>query len=53
MISSAKGAVARDGAVVLELHLSEMAPEVTLRPQNVTRFEPTIRASSRALEMSG
>jgi serine phosphatase RsbU (regulator of sigma subunit) len=53
VISSAKGAVARDGAVVLELHLSEMAPEVTLRPQNVTRFEPTIRASSRALEMSG
>jgi hypothetical protein len=52
-ISSARGAVARDGAVVLELRLGEVVPQVTLRPQNVTRFEPTIRASSRALEMSG
>jgi serine phosphatase RsbU (regulator of sigma subunit) len=53
VISSARGAVARDGTVVIELHLGEMAPEVTLRPQNVTSFEPTIRARSRALEMSG
>jgi serine phosphatase RsbU (regulator of sigma subunit) len=52
VISLARGAVARDGAVVLELHLG-VAPEVTLRPQNVTPFEPTIRARSRALEMSG
>ena len=27
--------------------------EVALRAQNVAAFEPTIRASSRALEMSG
>jgi serine phosphatase RsbU (regulator of sigma subunit) len=53
VISSARRAVARDGAVVLELHLGETPPEVTLRPQNVTPFEPTIRARSRALEMSG
>jgi serine phosphatase RsbU (regulator of sigma subunit) len=53
VISSARGAVARDGAVVLELHLGETPPEVTLHPQNAMRFEPTIRARSRALEMSG
>jgi len=53
VISSARSAVARDGAVVLELHLGETPPEVTLHPQNVTPFEPTIRARSRALEMSG
>jgi hypothetical protein len=51
-ISSARDAVARDGAVVLELHMG-VPPQVTLRPQNVTPFEPTIRARSRALEMSG
>jgi hypothetical protein len=39
--------------VVLELHLGDQRPEVALRPQNVAFFEPTIRASSRALEMSG
>jgi hypothetical protein len=53
VIGSARGAVARDGAVVLELHLGEMPPEVTMHPQNAMRFEPTIRARSRALEMSG
>jgi hypothetical protein len=53
IIRSARNAVARDGAVVLELHLGEGPPEVTLRPQNVMPFEPTIRARSRALEMSG
>jgi hypothetical protein len=37
---------------VLQLHMG-VPPEVTLRPQNVTPFEPTIRARSRALEMSG
>jgi serine phosphatase RsbU (regulator of sigma subunit) len=52
-IKSARGAVARDGVVVLELHLGERPPEVTLHPQNVMPFEPTIRARSRALEMSG
>jgi hypothetical protein len=45
--------VARDGTVVLELYVGEESPEVALRPQNVAPFEPTIRASSRALEMSG
>jgi hypothetical protein len=38
---------------VLELHLGAQRPEVVLRPQNVAHLEPTIRASSRALEMSG
>ena len=51
-MSSARGAVARDGTVVLELHLDEEPPQVSMRPQNVTPLEPTIRASSRALEMS-
>jgi serine phosphatase RsbU (regulator of sigma subunit) len=50
---SARRAVTRDGAVVLELHLGDQRPEVALRPNNVTPFKPTIRASSRALEMSG
>jgi serine phosphatase RsbU (regulator of sigma subunit) len=53
VISSARRAAARDGAVVLELHLGDHPPEVTLRPQNLMPFEPTIRARSRALEMSG
>jgi hypothetical protein len=52
-MSSVRRAVASDGAVVLELHLGGETPEVILRSQNVTHFEPTIRASSRALEMSG
>ncbi|HWW91324.1 MAG TPA: PP2C family protein-serine/threonine phosphatase [Solirubrobacteraceae bacterium] len=52
VIGAARSAVARDGAVVLELHMG-VPPEVTLRPQNVAPFEPTIRARSRALEMSG
>jgi serine phosphatase RsbU (regulator of sigma subunit) len=50
---AARRAVTRDGAVVLELHLGDQQPEVTLRPRNVAPFKPTIRASSRALEMSG
>jgi hypothetical protein len=50
---AARRAVTRDGAVVLELHLGDRRPEVALRPQNVAPFKPTIRASSRALEMSG
>jgi serine phosphatase RsbU (regulator of sigma subunit) len=50
---AARRAVNRDGAVVLELHLGGHSPEVALRQQNVAPFEPTIRASSRALEMSG
>jgi serine phosphatase RsbU (regulator of sigma subunit) len=50
---SARRAVTRDGAVVLELHLGDRRPEAALRPHNVTAFKPTIRASSRALEMSG
>jgi hypothetical protein len=53
VLASARRAVAREGAVVLELHLGDQRPEVALRPQNVAFFEPTIRASSRALEMSG
>ncbi|MCW3029859.1 MAG: hypothetical protein JWN81_3070, partial [Solirubrobacterales bacterium] len=53
VLASARRAVAREGAVVLELHLGDRRPEVALRPQNVALFEPTIRASSRALEMSG
>jgi hypothetical protein len=53
VMASARSAVARDGAVVLELYVGEQPPEVALRPQNVAPFEPTIRASSRALEMSG
>ena len=53
IIASARSAVAREGAVVLELHLGGQRPKVALRPQNVALFEPTIRASSRALEMSG
>jgi serine phosphatase RsbU (regulator of sigma subunit) len=53
VMSSARRAVTRDGAVVLELYLGEGRPEAVLRPQNITAFEPTIRASSRALEMSG
>ncbi|HWX96236.1 MAG TPA: PP2C family protein-serine/threonine phosphatase [Solirubrobacteraceae bacterium] len=53
IMASARRAVAREGAVVLELHLGDQRPEVALRPQNVALFEPTIRASSRALEMSG
>jgi hypothetical protein len=52
-MTSARRAVERDGAVVLELYLGDGRPEVALRAQNVTAFEPTIRASSRALEMSG
>jgi serine phosphatase RsbU (regulator of sigma subunit) len=53
IMASARRAVAREGAVVLELHLGAKRPEVALRPHNVALFEPTIRASSRALEMSG
>jgi serine phosphatase RsbU (regulator of sigma subunit) len=53
VLASARRAIAREGSVVLELHLGEQRPEVALRPQNVAFFEPTIRASSRALEMSG
>jgi serine phosphatase RsbU (regulator of sigma subunit) len=50
---AARRAVTRDGAVVLDLRLGDQRPEVALRPHNVTSFKPTIRASSRALEMSG
>jgi hypothetical protein len=50
---AARRAVTRDGAVVLELHLGDRRPEISLRPHNVAPFKPTIRASSRALEMSG
>jgi serine phosphatase RsbU (regulator of sigma subunit) len=53
ILSSARSAVARDGVVVLELHVGEGAPEVILRRHNVTPFEPEIRASSRAMELSG
>jgi serine phosphatase RsbU (regulator of sigma subunit) len=53
VMAAARHAVAREGPVVLELHLGDRRPEVALRPQNVVPFEPTIRASSRALEMSG
>jgi serine phosphatase RsbU (regulator of sigma subunit) len=53
VMASARRAVAREGAVVLELRLGDQRPEVALRPHNVALFEPTIRASSRALEMSG
>jgi serine phosphatase RsbU (regulator of sigma subunit) len=50
---AARRAVRIDGAVVLELHFGDRRPEATLRPHNVAPFKPTIRASSRALEMSG
>jgi serine phosphatase RsbU (regulator of sigma subunit) len=50
---AARRAVRIDGAVVLELHLGDRRPELSLRPHNVAPFKPTIRASSRALEMSG
>jgi serine phosphatase RsbU (regulator of sigma subunit) len=53
VLISARRAVTRDGAVVLELHLGDQRPEAALRPHNVAQFQPTIRASSRALEMSG
>jgi serine phosphatase RsbU (regulator of sigma subunit) len=53
VMTAARRAVNRDGAVVLELQLGGHSPEVALRQQNVRPFEPTIRASSRALEMSG
>ncbi|HEV3283576.1 MAG TPA: PP2C family protein-serine/threonine phosphatase [Solirubrobacteraceae bacterium] len=53
VLTAARRAVDRDGAVVLEVHLGDRSPEVALREQNVRPFEPTIRASSRALEMSG
>jgi hypothetical protein len=38
VLRSVRAAVARDGGVVLELHLDEGSPRVALRQQNVTRL---------------
>ena len=45
-VAALRAAAARHGRVVLELHLGEGAPEVSLRPQNVAIFEPQRRETA-------
>jgi serine phosphatase RsbU (regulator of sigma subunit) len=49
ILASVRSAVARHGDVVLELHLGDGAPEVSLRPHNLAMLHPPARASAGAV----
>jgi hypothetical protein len=46
VMRSVSSAIAREGCIVLELHLGAGTPEVRLREQNVTQLAPALRASA-------
>jgi serine phosphatase RsbU (regulator of sigma subunit) len=52
IVRSVRDSVARNGGVVLELHLGEGSPKVALRQHNVTQLAPRERASARTAEAS-
>jgi serine phosphatase RsbU (regulator of sigma subunit) len=53
IVSSIRSAVARHGRIVVELHLSDEAPEVVLRPQNVALLQPPVRDQAVVGGLSG
>jgi serine phosphatase RsbU (regulator of sigma subunit) len=50
-VESVRGAVARHGRVVLELHLGEGEPAMVLRPQNIATLEPLTREAAATRRM--
>ncbi len=50
-LTALRSEVARYGRVVLELHLGGGAPEILLRPQNLTALTPTVRRITDNQEM--
>jgi serine phosphatase RsbU (regulator of sigma subunit) len=46
VVRSAGASVARNGAVLLELHLRQGPPEIRIQPQNLSILEPSLRVSA-------
>jgi len=51
-VSTVRGAVARHGSVILELHLGDGSPEVVLRQRNVAVLRPRARDAERLAGVS-
>jgi len=48
VLRSVRASVARNGKVMLEVHLGQGRPEIVVKPQNISILEPSLRESARA-----
>jgi hypothetical protein len=47
VLRSVRASVARNGRIVLEVHLGRGRPEIVIKPQNISILEPSLRESAR------